>query len=302
MAWNFERVAGPFNGPIGGLAWNGQRLFFSVVSESRILSLDGGSGRVREERRYTGRTSGIGFGPRGELYGCQEGSRRIIEFVADGSARITASTLEGRYHNFPSDLSVDRAGRVWFCDAAHPLPAIGPQIFPPLDHFSVLRLARGANHRWRIKRMTFDTEAPRALLVSKDEKVLFVAHGDTSPRHGARELRAYPIEGDDSLGRPAVLLTFGEDHRGPHRGVEGMCLDGEGNIVACAGWRRSGPGPCVHVVSPEGMILDSHPLPDDVPTRCAFGGEGLRELFVGTATGNLYRASAGGRTGFNRFA
>lgn len=301
MTWNFEHVAGPFNGPIGGLAWDGRHLLFSLVSESRILRLDTGSGRIDELRRYTGRTGGIAIGPHGSLYGCQEGSRRIIEFLPDGSARITASTLDGRYHNFPSDLSVDSAGRIWFCDAFHPLPAIGPQIFPPLDHASVLRLARGANHRWRMKRMTFDTQAPRALVLSKDEKVLFVAEGDTAPTQRVRELRAYPVEPDDALGRPAVLLTFGEDHRGPHRGIEGLCLDSEGNLVACAGWRRSGPGPLIYVISPQGAILESHPLPDDLPTRCTFGGKELGELFVGTATGNLYRAAARGRKGFARF-
>ena len=59
---------------------------------------------------------------------------------------------------------------------------------------------------------------------------------------GTRELRAYPLRDDDTLGSSTVLHTFGEDSRGVQRGVDGMCLDTEGNIIACAGWREAGPG------------------------------------------------------------
>lgn len=299
MAWDFSRVAGPFQGPLGGLAWNGERLLVAAVLESRILSLDPQSGSIDEFRRYTNRTSGLALGPRGEVYGCQEGSRRIIEFLPDGSARITASTLDGKYHNFPSDLCVDGSGRIWFSDPFNMKPALGPQIFPQLEHASVLRLARAANHRWQIRRTTYDTRVPRSVLVSSDEKTLFVAEGDTSVK--CRELRAYLIEADDTLGNPSVLVTFGKDHRGPHRGIEGMCLDSEGNIVACGGWKRSGPGPVVYVINPTGVILESHPFPEDLPMRCAFGGRNLDTLYVTTGLGNLYQAKLKGRTGFKRF-
>ena len=43
----------------------------------------------------------------------------------------------------------------------------------------------------------------------------------------ARELRAYPIEEDGSLGAYEVLHNFG-----PHRGIDGMRLDADLNIVA----------------------------------------------------------------------
>ena len=59
-----------------------------------------------------------------------------------------------------------------------------------------------------------------------------------------------PIRADGTLDHPIVLHTFGADHRGHHRGIEGMCLDADGNIVAVGGWQRSGPGPLVYVFSP----------------------------------------------------
>ena len=142
MTWKFELVAGPYEGPNGGLAWDGRAMLFSVIDEGRILRFDPNRGAVEEFRRYANRTNGIAFGPDGVLYGCQEGGRRIIQFLPDGSAAPTANQLAGRYHNFPSDLAIDRSGRVWFSDPYHETPTFGPQIFPPLDHASVLRLER----------------------------------------------------------------------------------------------------------------------------------------------------------------
>jgi gluconolactonase len=76
-----------------------------------------------------------------------------------------------------------------------------------------------------------------------------------------------------------------------------MCLDAEGNIVACAGSRKSGPGPRIYVFSPTGAVLESHDFPDDLPVRCAFAGPARDNLFVTTATGSLYRASNLSRRG-----
>ena len=76
-----------------------------------------------------------------------------------------------------------------------------------------------------------------------------------------------------------------------------MCLDADGNIVAVGGWQRSGPGPLVYVLAPGGAVLESHPLPADLPNRCCFGGPNLDTLYVTTAGGQLYRAPAGRRRG-----
>ena len=77
-----------------------------------------------------------------------------------------------------------------------------------------------------------------------------------------------------------------------------MCLDADGNIVACAGWQRNGPGPLIYVFSPEGAVLETYPLPADLPNRCTFGGRGLDTLYVTTANGELYAGKlAAGRRG-----
>jgi len=301
MAWSFETVAGPFKGPTGGVCWDGRSILFTAVTEGRVLRFDPATGSTDEFRRYTNRSNGIALGPQGQLYGCQEGSRRIIEFKADGSAVVTATRLNGRYHNFPTDLTIDRAGRIWFSDPYNPVRAYGPQLFPPLDHASVLRLARNERHEWQMQRVTHDTSAPRAVLLSREEKTLYLAEGDET-QDKPRELRAYPLEEDGRVGPYVVLYTFGSDHRGPHRGIEGMCLDADGDIIAVGGSDKSGPGPLVYVFSPQGAVRESHALPIDRPMRCAFGGARGDELYVTTAGGHLLRATGTGRRGFARFA
>jgi gluconolactonase len=289
MTWQFELVAGPYEGPTGGVLWHEDAVLFSIIHEGRLLRFDPESGAISESRRYANRVNGLAHGPGGELYGAQEGGRRLVEFTPDGRLVAVDALLDGKYHNQPCDLVVDSRHRIWFADPRHAVAPFGPAIFPFLDHASVLRLERNDRRAWVAKRITYDTASPRAVLLSPDEKTLYVADGE--PHAGqTRELRAYPIEGDGSAGHCAVLHTFGADHRGAHRGIEGMCLDADGNIVACGGWNRSGPGPLIYVFSPRGAVIESHPFPADCPNRCCFGGRDLDTLYVTTAGGHLYCA------------
>src|SRR5882672_6597613 len=130
MSWNFEKIAGPFQGPTGGLAWDGSGMLFSAIAEGRILRYDPASGKSGVFRKYTNRTNGIAFAPDGALYGCKENSRRVIRFAEDGSTSTTAFLLGGAYHNQPNNLAIDSKGRIWFSDPQSELRASGPQIFP----------------------------------------------------------------------------------------------------------------------------------------------------------------------------
>jgi gluconolactonase len=295
MEWTFERVAGPYKGRTGGLAWDGAGMLFSAVQEERILRFDPVSGKTTVVRDYTGRTNGIALAPDGSLFGAQEGGRRIVRFRPDGSTAPTCELLDGRHHNQPVDVLVDRRGRVWFADPYNSTPPYGPPVFPFLDHASVLRLEPEGTDGWKLVRATRDTKGPRALALSADENTLYVADGDVE-RGDFCELRAYPVGPDGELGPGRPLLEFAP----LERGIEGMCLDSEGNLVACAGWKRSGVGPMLYVISPRGTVLEAHPAPADLPMRCAFGDADLGSLYVTAGDGALYRASGIGRRGLRR--
>ena len=292
MTWNFERVAGPFKGRTGGMAWDGTGMLFSAVGEERVMRFDPKTGTAEEFRRSTGRVNGLAVAADGTVYGAQEGGRRIIRFLKDGSTVSAPDLLDGQHHNQPTDVVIDGKGRVWFSDPYNGQPPYGPPVYPMLDHASVLRMNPAGGSAGKLTRVTHDTCGPRALRLSADEKTLFVADGDME-RGDMCQLFAYPVKGDGSVGTGKSLLAFAP----MERGIEGMCLDSEGNIIACAGWKRAGLGPCLHVISPAGTILESHAAPADMPMRCAFGDSGLDSLYLTAGDGCLYCARGIGRRG-----
>lgn len=297
MSWDFEKVAGPYGSPTDGPVWDGEALLFTQltfpfnVANNRILRYDPSSGDVTDFRRWTNRTCGLAFSRSGVLYGAQSGGRRLVRFNADGSTSPLAHKLGGIYHNQPKDLVVDSQDRIWFCDPHGDLrEAMNPQIHDKLDHASVLRL-ESPSLDGSITRLTYDTDAPMALALSPDERTLYVAESSEEP-DGPRDLRAYSLLANGALGQYRLLHTFGRDggegRGGVHRGIYGMCLDKDGNVVAVAGGEEAGPGPMAYVITPEGRILGSHPLPE-APTNCAFGGPESNDLYVTTIEGSLYR-------------
>jgi hypothetical protein len=130
---------------------------------------------------------------------------------------------------------------------------------------------------------------------SSDERTLYVADGDAE-RGDVCQLFAYPVSSYGSAGPRHTLLTF----TAADRGIEGLCVDSEGCLIACMGWARGGAGPAIVVISPSGTILETHASPADMPMRCAFGDVGLSTLYVTAADGGLYRCRGTGRRGLAR--
>ena len=295
MAWKFELVAGPCKGRTGGLAWDGKAMLFSAVAEERILRYDPSTEKAEVFRRWTGRTNGLAVAKDGTVFGAQEGGRRVIHFLNDGSTAPTEELLDGAHHNQPVDVTIDSKGRLWIADPYNSQPPYGPPAYPFLPHASVLRMDGYGPRQWRLTRVTHDTLGPRAIVLSADEKILYVADGDVE-RGDVCQLLAYPINEHGIAAHPKTLLTFAPNERG----IEGMCLDSGGNIVACMGWAKSGSAPAVVVVTPGGTIVETHPAPADAPMRCAFGDADLGSLYVTAADGGLYRARGIGRRGLKR--
>jgi gluconolactonase len=295
MVWKFERVAGPFKGITGGVTWDGKYVLFSAVQEERILTFDPRSATVDIFRQYTGRTNGITICADGDVYGAQEGGRRVIQFKADGSTAQTCDLLDGCHHNQPTDITADGNGRIWFTDPHNAVAPYGPPVYPFLERGSVLRLERDNRPAWTLRRITNDTQEPRALLLSADEKTLYVAEGNAE-MGGRCDLRSYALRADGSAGPARILHVFDAGERG----IEGLCMDREGNIIACGGWKKNGAGPLVYVFVPTGSLLESHPAPCDLPMRCAFGDADLASLYLTGDDGCLYRAREIGRRGVAR--
>ena len=78
MSWNFELVAGPYGGTAEGPVWDGEAVIFSHIPSARLMRYDPKSGETTEYFTENGHTNGLCFDAQGNLYGCQQGGRRIV--------------------------------------------------------------------------------------------------------------------------------------------------------------------------------------------------------------------------------
>jgi gluconolactonase len=287
VSWEFELIVQPYGGVAEGPAWDGAALLFTQIHASRIMCYDPAHRALAVFRENTNYTNGLMFDPQGRLYACQGGGRAVVRFEPDGGVTVLADRYEGKRLNLPNDLAIDLQGRIWFTDPWYEGAAgewSNDRSLKELDHDSVYRLDPQPDGKWKITRVTFDTTRPNGILFSLDYTTLYIAQSGRLPEE-KRQLRAYPVRKDGALGSPNVLHDFGE-----WRGIDGMVLDTEGNIVATAGTSEGGPGPMIYVFSPTGKIIEKHPVPCKKPTNCSFGDDGLRTLYVTSIDGHLFRA------------
>ena len=289
MEWKFELLMKPPAVPLTeGPVWDGRHLYFTHIRASRIMRYDPKSREITEWRAGTRFTNGLAFDTQGRLFGCSSGGRAIVRFDPDGRTVTIAERVDGKKLNTPNDLAIDRKGRIWFTNPWNE-GNVNEAEREELDNRSVLRADPQKDGSYKVMRVTFDTTKPNGILVSQDQSTLYVAESSFT-RGINRELRAYPILEDGSLGTYRTLFTWGEDSRDVHRGIDGMTLDAEGNIVATNGWELSGPGPMITVFSPTGRVLETHPVPANRPTNCCFGGADMKTLFVTTTEGHFFKA------------
>lgn len=276
----FETVAGPFSfteGPV----WDGERIVFTDIPPSRIMAFDPATGVTEVLIEHTEKGNGLARDDLGRLLACQDAGRRVVRFEHDGARTVVAETFDGRRLNSPNDLAIDRNGCIWFSD-----PRYGPERDDmELDHESVYVAVPDGTDHWQLRRVTFDTMRPNGVLLDHAQTTLFVAESPMPPPRGRRELRAYPIGPDLTLGQPDVLHDFDV-----HRGVDGMTLAPDGSLLVACGWERSGPGPRIAVFGPERTLRAEYPTPTN-PSNLCFGGPDGRDLYVTGASGELWRRS-----------
>ncbi len=284
MPWTFEDAFPPIGSITEGPAWDGRHLYFTNITMNRVLRLDPATRVISGWRTGTNAANGLNFDSHGRLFACEGGAHRVVRYDPDGTTHIVADRLKGRRLNVPNDLAIDPVGRVWFSD---PTGLVGPDY--ELDHSSILCAEPQPDGTYTCVRKTFDTTSPNGLLFSRDYKTLYVAQSDYRACE-RRELRAYPVHPDGTLGKYTVLHDFG-----PHRGIDGMTLTSDGLIVATCGWEVSGPGGMIAVFEPSGRIVETHPAPCKRPTNCTFAGA---DLYVTSIEGHLFRVRDTGLKGY----
>jgi gluconolactonase len=270
-----------------GPAWNPKLgLLFSGGDKITRLNLEG---KIEVYRAPSGGSNGLLWDAEGRLVVCEAANRRVTRIEKDGSVTILADHYEGKRFNSPNDLTVDSHGRIYFSD-----PRYGPR-----EGMEILDAAgKAVEGVYRIdapgkvtRVITHEADRPNGLLVSKDDRYLYVADNNNNTAGGARKLWRFKLGKDGSVDLKSRKLLFDwETSRGP----DGLKRDEKGRLYVAGGLNKANQfeSPVkyqggVFVLSPEGKLLRFVAIPKDEVTNVAFGGKDWKTLFI-TAGGTLW--------------
>ena len=235
-------------------------------------------------------TNGLLFDREGRLVMCQPAFRRVGRLEKDGTLKILAETYDGKRFNQPNDLTIDTRGRIYFSDPKYGeresmelIDAAGKKIE------GVYRIDADG----KVTRIiTHEVDRPNGLVITPDDKHLYVADNNNNTIGGARKLFRFDLKPDGAVDFASQKLIYDWKNT---RGPDGIKLDAAGRLFVAAGLNKQNPPhetqdkptAGIYVFAPSGELLEFIPIPRDETTNCAFGGDDLKTLFV-TAGGSLW--------------
>jgi len=272
-----------------GPAWHPEKgIFASGKGGITLLGLDGKPGIFAEDAG----TNGLLLDRQGNLLACQPGKRRVVRFGPDGKeAAVLADSFGGKKFNQPNDLALDSKNRVYFSD-----PRYGPRDdMQQLDaEGKTIEGVYRIDPDGKLERVLGrEVERANGLLVSADDRYLFVADNNNDTLGGARKLWRFELTADGTV-RPGTGKMLKDWFTG--RGPDGLKQDEKGRLFVAGGLNRPNPPaepakdiPAgIYVVDPDtGKQLDFLPIPTDEVTNCAFAGADRKTLLI-TGGGVLY--------------
>ncbi|MFC5455380.1 SMP-30/gluconolactonase/LRE family protein [Prosthecobacter fluviatilis] len=290
------------HGAIGateGPAWKDGSLYFTDGQHINRLGPDGKTTVFRHNS-----SNGLLFDKEGRLVACETKNRRVTRTEKDGSITVLADRFEGKRFNSPNDLCMDSKGRIYFTDPRYGsregMEILEETIFtallnrPPLPVEGIYRINREAHLPDGLCAYAYDipnvtrircdhAERPNGILISPDDRYLYIADNNNNTHGGSRKLLRYTLDknGDVKPGSRKVLFDW-KDGRGP----DGMKMDSAGRIYVAAGTNKatefentSFKAGC-YILSPSGRLLDFIPVAPDECCNCAFGGKDGKTLFI----------------------
>lgn len=247
-------------------------VYFTDIASQRILKLDT-RGKLTTFRENSNAANGLLVDAQDRLIACEAGAwpRVTRTDLATGRTEIIAENFNGQPFSGPNDVTIDSRERLYFTD-----------------------LTGGAVYRidapGKVERILAlpDIQRPNGVQVSPDDKTLYIVEANPV-ENGRRDIRAFDLSPSGDVSNARVLYNFY-----PGRSADGISIDTQGNLYASAGLhRRRGSHETldtrcgVYVISPQGKLLRFHPIPEDTITNNAFGGPGMKTLYV-TAGKTLY--------------
>ncbi|QIF03614.1 SMP-30/gluconolactonase/LRE family protein [Roseimicrobium sp. ORNL1] len=284
------------HGKIGageGPAWKEGSLYFT--DGSHINRLDTETGKTTAFRSNCGAPNGLLFDHSGRLVACETTGRRLVrhegtertcgagcDLESNPKVVVLADRYEGHRFNSPNDVTKDSKGRIYFTD-----PRYGPRDTMEMRD-SQGRLVEGVyrvDAPGKVTRILGpdEVERPNGILVSHDDRYLYVADNNNNTHGGARKLWRFNLNADGTVKPGSRTLIFDwKDGRGP----DGVKMDASGRLYVAAGVNKANPNETnefkagCYILSPAGKLLDFVPTAPDEATNCAFGGADGKTLYV----------------------
>jgi gluconolactonase len=199
---------------------------------------------------------------------CDHGNRSVARLdLATRRKEFLATHFEGRRFNSPNDLVLGSDGSIWFTDPPYGLAGLDAS---PLKEQPVNGVYRRHPKR-DIELMVTDMSFPNGILLSPDERTLYVANSDPA----RAVVLAFQIGAGGALGAAEVFADMTDLARQGLPGLpDGMAVDKAGNLFV------TGPGG-VHIFSPGGARLGSIDTGTSI-ANCAWGEDG-RSLFLASS-------------------
>ncbi|MBT3666930.1 MAG: SMP-30/gluconolactonase/LRE family protein [Opitutae bacterium] len=261
-----------------GPVWvpGGDFLLYSDVPTNKVYKWKEGEGAsiYLDPSGYTSKISrpgesgsnGLALDTDGRLILCQHGDRRVARMKSSvlnpKSDFVTlTSDFNGAKFNSPNDLAYNKKGELYFTDPPYGLVQKEKDPKREIDYQGVFLLRKNG----KVDLVTKDLERPNGIILSPDEKTLYVANS-----HGPRPIwMSYKLN-KNGLVKKGKTFFDSTDYRKKHvtrlGGNDGMKVDVNGNLWA------TGPGG-VLVFSPQGKHLGTI-LTGQRTANCAFGDDG----------------------------
>lgn len=254
-----EKLSGEFaftEGPASDAKGN---VYFTDQPNDRIMkwSVDG---KLTTFLHPSGRSNGLCFDSKGNLWACADGKNEMWIVVPSGKHTVVIKDYASKQLNGPNDVWVRPDGGVYITDPYYQRPywKRGPM---EQDAQGVYFLA--PDHK-RLIRVVDDMKQPNGIIGTPDGKTLYVAD------IGGSKSYAYDILPDGTPARKRLFCGLGSD---------GMTIDSEGNVYL------TGKG--VTVFDKTGKQIEHINVDEPWTANVCFGGADRHTLFI-TASKSLY--------------
>jgi gluconolactonase len=253
------KLSGDFSFTEGPAADGEGNVFFTDQPNDRIMEWTT-SGEMITFMQPCGRSNGLFFDSKGNLWACAEEKNEIWKISPDKKVEKVIGLYNDRPFNGPNDLWITPEGGIFFTDPFYKRTWWDHSEMPQ-EKQCVYYLSPDYKS---LKVVIYDMVQPNGIIGTPDGKTLYVAD------IGDRKTWSFSIGTDGLLSDKKIFCNMGSD---------GVTLDSEGNLYL------TGNG--VTVFDKTGKRLGNIPVPENWTANVCFGDKDRKTLYI-TASKGFY--------------